>query len=362
MLTPTLRQPQRFCLALLLALFASPTTACVDTEPTASGTGGSATMTGGAGGSAGAPAGGGSGAGPAGASGSSTSGQGGGGTSAGVGGSLPAGASGTGTSGVGGAAGAAPGGSGGSTAGSGGAAATGGASGTAGAGGVNGGAGGAAGTGGGGTGGASAYNPCPATGPCKILPLGDSITDGFGTPGGYRIELFHLTLQGQKTITFVGGSMNGPTMVDGQMFPRAHEGHSGWTIMQIDGIVPSPALGVDPHIVLLHIGTNDINGNATGAPGRLSTLLDQIIADSPDALLVVAQIVPLRGRNTQIETFNAAIPAMVTQRANMGRHIVLVDQYTGFPDSELADGVHPSPAGYARMAGVWYRAISSYLR
>jgi lysophospholipase L1-like esterase len=46
----------------------------------------------------------------------------------------------------------------------------------------------------------------------------------------------------------------------------------------------------------------------------------------------------------------------------MGRHVILVDQFTGFPNSELDDGVHPNPAGYARMAGVWYRAISSYLR
>jgi lysophospholipase L1-like esterase len=165
-----------------------------------------------------------------------------------------------------------------------------------------------------------------------------------------------------KDFTFVGGSMNGPTMVDGQMFPRAHEGHSGWTIMQIDGIVPTPALGVDPHIILLHIGTNDINGNANGAPDRLGTLLDQIIADSPDALLVVAQIIPFPGRASQVQAFNAAVPPLVTARANMGRHVILVDQFTGFPNSELDDGVHPNPAGYARMAGVWYRAISSYLR
>ena len=365
MRTPTLKQPRRFSLVLVLALFASPTTACIDTEPGASGTGGSATMTGGAGGSAGSPTGGGSGAGPAGASGSSSSGQGGGGTSAGVGGSAPAGSSGTGASGSGGVAGTAPGGSGGSAAGSGGAAGTtggaSGAGGTAGAGGSSGGAGGAAGTSGGGSGGAAGFNPCPATGACRILPLGDSITDGFETPGGYRIELFRLASQGNKNFTFVGGSMNGPTMVDNQPFPRAHEGHSGWTIMQIDNIVPSPALGVDPHIILLHIGTNDM-GSAAGAPERLATLLDQIIADSPEALLVVSSIIPFPGRASQVMTFNAAIPPLVTARANMGKHVIFVDQFTGFPNSELADGVHPNPAGYARMAGVWYRAISSYLR
>ena len=40
---------------------------------------------------------------------------------------------------------------------------------------------------------------------------------------------------------------------------------------------------------------------------------------------------------------------------------MLVDMHTGFPTSELADGIHPNTAGYARMAGVWYTAIDPLL-
>ncbi len=83
--------------------------------------------------------------------------------------------------------------------------------------------------------------------------------------GGYRVELFSLALAASKEITYLGGSMNGPTMVDGQTFPRNHEGHSGWTIKQIDDIVPDPALDETPHIILLHIGTNDMYGMPNGA-------------------------------------------------------------------------------------------------
>jgi hypothetical protein len=61
-----------------------------------------------------------------------------------------------------------------------------------------------------GTGGSAGFDPCPATGPCKILPLGDSITDGLTVMGGYRIELFRLALNADKEITYVGGSANGP--------------------------------------------------------------------------------------------------------------------------------------------------------
>jgi lysophospholipase L1-like esterase len=48
---------------------------------------------------------------------------------------------------------------------------------------------------------------------------------------------------------------------------------------------------------------------------------------------------------------------VIKQRADAGKHVQLVDMFTGFPSSELADGVHPNQQGSARMAGVWYAAI-----
>jgi lysophospholipase L1-like esterase len=226
-----------------------------------------------------------------------------------------------------------------------------------------GGAGSGGAVGGGGSGGGSSdFNPCPAKGePCKIMPLGDSITDGFGTAGGYRIELFSKALADGKSITFVGRFMNGPTMVAGQTFPRSHEGTSGITIGGLDMTIPEPALNPDPHIVLLHIGTNDMR-NANGAPDRLATLMDQILTTLPDSLLVVSSIVPLPSSANAVSTYNAAIPPLVQTRASAGKHVIYLDQFKGFPDSELADGVHPSPAGYARMAGVWYEGIKDLLR
>jgi lysophospholipase L1-like esterase len=315
-------------------------------------TGGTGTAGGGA---SGAATGGSSGAGVTGGSGGLAGGATGGVGGSGASGGAAAGA-GSGGTGPGGA------GSGGSTSGSGpgGGGGRGGAAGAAGVGGKA----GAGGSGGrGGAGGGTGFDPCPATGACKILPLGDSITDGLGVTGGggYRIELFRLATMAGEELTYVGGSMNGPTMVDGQSFPRAHEGHSGWTIAQIDGIVPSPALNPDPHIVLLHIGTNDMLQGASGAPDRLGALLDQITTDLPNALVVVAKIIPFPGASSAVTTFNNAIPGLVQTRANAGKHVIMVDQFTGFPNSELADGVHPNAAGYARMARVWYAAISGYL-
>ncbi|XXT15087.1 SGNH/GDSL hydrolase family protein [Sorangium sp. So ce429] len=220
-------------------------------------------------------------------------------------------------------------------------------------------------TGSGGAGGSpdAGFQPCPETGPCKILPLGDSITFGLGFDGGYRVELFHLAQQDDHEITFTGTQqMNGPAMVDGVPFPRNHEGISGETIQQIANRVPTPALRDTPHIVLLHAGTNDMVSSANGADARLGALLDELIAEAPDALIVVSSIIPLPFAASSVNTFNAAIPGLVAERASAGAHILFADQFMGFPTSELGDQVHPNQAGYARMAGVWYEAIEDYLR
>ena len=156
-------------------------------------------------------------------------------------------------------------GSGGATAGSGG---RGGAAGGGGRGGTTGGAGAGGTTGAGG--GASTYNPCPTNGdPCKVLPLGDSITFGINYEGSYRVELFKKAVTANQKITFVGTQSNGPATAPGSTvpFPKNHEGHSGWTISMIQGVA-SMDVQYAPHMILLHAGTNDTYmGDPSGRAG-----------------------------------------------------------------------------------------------
>jgi lysophospholipase L1-like esterase len=109
------------------------------------------------------------------------------------------------------------------------------------------------------------------------------------------------------------------------------------------------------------IGTNDMYMQPSGAPERLATLLDELLEAAPEALLVVAQLTPFPAQEAQVQTYNAAIPALVEQRATAGKHIVLVDMYSDFPESLIGDGVHPNAEGYALMADRWYAAIGEHL-
>jgi lysophospholipase L1-like esterase len=242
-----------------------------------------------------------------------------------------------------------------------------------------------------GSGGATAaYHPCPTDGAaCKIMPFGDSITDGYNadTPGGYRVELFRLAHSAGKNITFVGSGWNGPDTVDGAPFPHNHEGHSGWTIapaggrsgistlLKNDSTTQSVMLKYTPHIVLLMIGTNDAidNYDMANAPTRLGALIDTIFSQLPDVLLVVAQPIPARGDaskgddtglSARIKTFDDAIPGVVKARADQGKHILVVDMFTPFNPNKaslLEDQWHPNLQGYVLLGTQWYQVLQSLL-
>jgi hypothetical protein len=315
------------------------------------GTGGA---TGGATGTGGNGTGGAAGAKGAGGSGTGGNGTGGGGT----GGATGTGGAGTGTGGVGGNKG------------------TGGMAGSKGTGGAAGGIGNT-----GGSGGAPSYNPCPTNGdPCKVLPLGDSITYGLITVaadqassdpsvngkdshGGYRVKLFSDAVAASKKLTFVGSQMNGPTTVASMPFPKSHEGWSGYTIVQIQGKAANDITAA-PHIILVHAGTNDTYGSdPAGAPARLSTLVDYLTTNFPNALIVVAKIIPYPSQVTNTNLINNSIAAMVQSKASAGKHVIVADLNTGFTTSSMlaGDGVHPNQKGYDWMGDTWYAVIAGLL-
>lgn len=193
------------------------------------------------------------------------------------------------------------------------------------------------------------------------------------------MHLFELAVGDNKNITFVGnstqqdnGGPSGPEMVAGKPFPRANEGHSGWRISTgvnpINDRVPSPALDDDPHIILLHIGTNDVRSDdAETMATNLGTLMDNVIMHAPDSLLVVAQVVPFRNdgmgvaSNVTVDAYNALIPDLVDELVNAGKHVLLADLNTGYDNADFADFVHPNKAGYDFMAEKWYEVINDYL-
>ncbi len=152
----------------------------------------------------------------------------------------------------------------------------------------------------------------------RVMPLGDSITNGFVVPGGYRTQLWTRTVQTDgDAIDYVGSLTSGPATLGDQN----HEGHTGWCI---DGLPCGKAndmlafidgwlAAAQPNIILLHAGTNDINDGFTGAQtaAHMDSLLGKIFADEPTVDVIVAEIIPMAVTGTKLQAwsdFNAAIP------------------------------------------------------
>lgn len=209
----------------------------------------------------------------------------------------------------------------------------------------------------------------------RLLPLGDSITFGLeSTDGnGYRNTLYNLLHTG-NTLDFIRSVKSG-TMVDND-----NEGHSGATIAQIATFATnSLALPARPNVsvicfpqkdrsfkplnpiqlqvVLLMAGTNDVfGGSISTAPSRLSSLIDQIFKACPDTALVIATLTPLPSGQAAVDTYNAAITQLVNNRTATGQHILLASM-SAVLSTDLADGVHPTNAGYVKIANAWFPVV-----
>jgi lysophospholipase L1-like esterase len=188
------------------------------------------------------------------------------------------------------------------------------------------------------------------------MPLGDSIT--FGEPdldyGGYRNLLGTLLTGDGYIVDFVGSQQTGIGLIP----DPDNEGHSGWKISNIKDAIDSQGwLEIhQPDLILLHIGTNDINqGYSASAPENLSALLDDILLRLPEVHIIVALIIPYSSDPVEgHQTYNAAIPGIVVAK---GPRASMVDMQSILSQNDYADTYHPNAQGYDKMARAWEAAI-----
>ncbi len=198
----------------------------------------------------------------------------------------------------------------------------------------------------------------------RIMPLGNSITAGFGSShgGGYRLPLFE-SLNADSDFgpfNFVGQLESGFGLPD-----KDHEGHGGFLTTQLDVedyLARNPA-----DIVLLEIGTNDLSSNSTAdaIAASISDLVDRIHATAPNATILLGTLLPVIDdtKNVLASQVNLLLPDIVDSRFSRDFTIYLVDHYsrfvsnTNWQDAYMSDELHPSDRGYEIMAEEWYATL-----
>jgi fibronectin type 3 domain-containing protein len=220
------------------------------------------------------------------------------------------------------------------------------------------------------------------TPPIRIMPLGDSITEGdlSCTPDdpdyyvSYRKALWDKLVVAGYEVNFVGSQNSGSAV----MSDPDHEGHDGWCANNCnapagniltnvyDFLVNNPA-----DVVLLHIGTNDLlHGHANASD--ISSILDKIFRYGQDQnraiwvilALIIHQADPPCSLCSETTSFNNAVEQMAQNRIENGDRIVIVDMENGagldyrlIPDGDMCIDVHPRETGYQKMANVWFNGF-----
>ena len=217
----------------------------------------------------------------------------------------------------------------------------------------------------------------------KIMPLGDSITNGTQSThfSGYRGPLWtKLSTDGGYNINFVGDLQTGSEyQVIDPTFIVDHEGHDFYTTVQIANDVDSYLTSNATDIILLHIGTNDVKDLTSSSDpvidqtvAKVSDILDNIDTYSLDIKVIVARIInhstsdPTSKRNTTT-SFNSKLETMLQNRIASGDNIEIVDMendagidYTE-TTGDMFDRLHPNDSGYDKMANLWYEKLKTII-
>lgn len=203
----------------------------------------------------------------------------------------------------------------------------------------------------------------------KILPLGDSITQGNQYTLSYRHSLWKKLLDSGIEFDLVGGltenKKGSPKFPDyqGVVFDRDHQGHWGYTADEILTLLPNALLKYDADVVLIHLGTNDIfkRQSTDSTIDELEKIVRVLRLDNPAITIFLAEPIPVNGYPAEIKQLGAAIRDLAPRLHQHRSPVILVNQAAGFSVSkDTYDGIHPNATGEEKLASKWFEAIQIY--
>ena len=173
----------------------------------------------------------------------------------------------------------------------------------------------------------------------------------------------------QGAVVFVGDSLIGnwdlAKVKTAQSFPHlknvANRGIGGDVTRGVLFRFQEDVLDLHPEAVVMLIGTNDLSAKAPvdGIVSNINAILDLAQAQNPNLPIILCKIPPRKSPvapvdATEVQKLNDAIAAIPQTRKN----VTVFDTFTLFGDSEgnpdpvnyKKDLMHPSDAGYAKMA------------
>jgi lysophospholipase L1-like esterase len=193
----------------------------------------------------------------------------------------------------------------------------------------------------------------------RIMPVGDSITEGGATFSNYRRVLAEKLRAAGIAFVFVG------TRGTAEL---RHEGYGGKNVEFLAATVPAHFAAHPADIVLLHAGHNHFVEEQP-IPGMIAAterLIASFRTTNPKVIILLAQVIPAGKlpKYAYLPELNTALAHLATRLHTAAQPVLIVDQATGFDwrTDTIADLVHPNAAGAAKMAARWFEALKSLPR
>lgn len=194
------------------------------------------------------------------------------------------------------------------------------------------------------------------------MAVGDSITEGGDYFSSYRPLLRDQLRAAGYAVEFVGTRRS-----ETPSGPLAHEGYGGKNTEWLAQNVPDHFRAHPADIVLLHSGHNH-TVEEKPVPGIVAATEELIAAfrtTNPRVTVLLAQVIPAGKlpKYSYLPELNAALAHLAARLDAPAQRVILVDQASGFDwqTDTVTDMVHPNARGAAKMAGVWFAALTRVL-
>lgn len=196
----------------------------------------------------------------------------------------------------------------------------------------------------------------------RIMPVGDSITEGGKTFSVYRYPLYKKLTDAGYRVQFVGSKTSSSSAG-----PLAHEGYGGRNAEFLSRIIAKNFREHGADIVLIHAGHNHTveEKPVDGIVQATESIIATVRQINPRVTVLLAQVITSGKlpKYSYIPDLNKSLATLAAKLDNPKQRVILVNQAEGFdPDKDtIADKVHPNEQGAEKMATRWFEALKPVL-
>ncbi|MDR3456236.1 MAG: GDSL-type esterase/lipase family protein [Verrucomicrobiae bacterium] len=196
----------------------------------------------------------------------------------------------------------------------------------------------------------------------RIMPVGDSITEGGAAFSCYRYLLWRKLVSAGYLVEFVGSKIK-----ESSIGPLRYEAFSGQNAEFIAEMLEKDFSSNSADILLIHSGHNH-NSAKKPIPGIIKateSMINTARSINPDAIVMLAQVIP-SGKLPKYEyipQLNTELKQLAERENTPEQWVININMADGFDwrTDTIEDHVHPNAYGAEKIAEHWFEALTNVM-